>query len=147
MTTCERRTSVSSLRPRVFLLIVFLAVLSTVVYAGGQPEGPEIDAAFFYMEICPACENYQLADRLAGQLYSASKKYRNVIAKGYNVATPQSATKLVEIVEERGLPDIAYLSPVLIVNTTYIVGYEEIEAAVQEIYDTGDLSLLHSSPK
>jgi hypothetical protein len=142
---CERRTSVSSVRWPVPLLVALLALFSTVAYAGGQPEGPEIDAAFFYMEICPACENYQLADRLNGQLYSASKKYGNVTGKSYNVATPQHATKLIEIVEERGLPDIAYLSPVLIVNTSYIVGYEEIEVAIQEIHDTGDLSLLHAS--
>ena len=142
---CERRTSVSSVRRSVPLLVALLALFSTIAYAGGQPEGPEIDAAFFYMEICPAFENYQLADRLNGQLYIASKKYRNVTGNSYDVATPQHATKLVEIVEERGLQDIAYLRPILIVNTSYIVGYEEIEVAIQEIHDTGDLSLLHAS--
>ncbi len=125
-------------------VVILCVLLAGDVFAGGRPEGPDIDAAFFFMEICPGCENYQLADRLTGMLIGASRKYRNVTAKGYNVATPGHGSALVELVEERGLPDLAYLSPVLIVNTSYIIGYEEIEVAVQELYETGDLALLHT---
>ena len=135
----------SKVAVRAVVTFLLLVVFSSVLFAGGRQEDPGIDAKFFYMEICSACETYQLADLLSGLLVSASRKYGNVTAKGYNVAAPQNSDVLRETIEERGLPDIAYLSPVLIVNSIYIIGYEEIEVAVQELYDTGDLALLHTT--
>jgi len=140
----ERHTSVSRTYRILFLLIV---VVTTAVeaHAGGRAEGPEIDAEFFFMEICPLCETYQTAEQIAGQLATASREHKNITTRSYNLVRPDGGERLVAIIEERGLPDISYLSPVLIVNTTYIVGYEEIEAAVEELLETGDLASLHEA--
>ena len=133
---CEKRTSAyRAFRARASILILLL--LPFLLAMSAKEDLPEVDAAFFYKEICPSCENYQKAEELAGLLVRAKKRYSHVTAKSYNTALSANAEKFKVILAERGIPDISYLGTVLVVNGEYIVGYEEIEIVVKHLRETG----------
>ena len=51
----------------------------------------------------------------------------------YNLAVPENMPKLKSTLEELALPDISRSLPLLILDESYINGYEEIEKALQEL--------------
>ena len=118
-----------------YILLIGLAVCSLVGCSGPEP----IDLLFFYMEICPACETYKKADRIAGYVTAAWREHNHVKGKNYNIVTPQHIDTLKGLIEERGLPDLASAIPVLIINSTYYLGYDDIEKAVRYVLDEGTL--------
>ncbi|MBT3272038.1 MAG: hypothetical protein HN368_02700 [Spirochaetales bacterium] len=99
------------------------------------------------MEICPSCEDYQKAEDIAETLASAAKRYTNISAKSYNMALSENAEKYAAVLIERELPDISYLSTVLIVNNEYVIGYEEIEIAANHMRKTGEFKVIEGSEK
>lgn len=89
---------------------------------------------FFYEEICPSCDTYQAAERIAGDLagLNATDRFK---ADSYNIADPRNRRKLLEALEQRQLPDISRSLPILLVNDRYMVGYDEIREAVDGLDD------------
>ena len=143
MTTFGGHTLVCRPPLRIAITAALMAAVAVASFGGGGRENSKIDAVFFFTEICTACGSYKSAGELADLLSSASGNYKHVTVAAYNIALPKYAAKLSEIIEKRGLPDISYMSTVLVVNKIYFVGYEDIEAAVKEICDTGSLARLN----
>jgi len=98
-----------------------------------------IKLAFFYMEICPACEDYQRAERIAGYVTAAWREHKHVEGENFNIVSPQHVDALEALVKEHNLPDLKNEIPVLIANTSYYVGYDDIEEAVLHVLEEGAL--------
>ena len=129
----------SSSRTPLLAFALFVAAVAGMT-AGGRNEEPPIDVAFFYQEICPSCEGYQKAEEIVSTLLAAGKAFKHVTAASYNTFTPAHAEKYTEILAERDLMNISHIDTVLIVDSRYIVGYEEIEIAVNELRNTGRIT-------
>ena len=115
------------------ILLIGFAACTLVGCSKTKP----IDLAFFYMEICPACETYQKAESIAGYVAAAWREHKHVKGRSYNIATPQHVDALRTLIKERGLPDLIGAIPVLIVDSTYYLGYDDIEKAVRHVLAEG----------
>ena len=70
---------------------------------------------------------------------SAQRNHKHVSSVSYNIVSPQHVAELVKLVEERGLPDLVNSIPVLVANSSYHLGYEDIEKAVLHVLREGTL--------
>jgi len=93
------------------------------------------DIAFFYMETCPSCDEYILADRLKEQLQNAAKRghlpWKTINLITTNVLTQQQVDQLKSYIESHDYPDVSLSLPVIFVNDEIVVGYEEIEKLIE----------------
>ena len=92
-----------------------------------------VDVQFFHDEICPSCETYQTAMDIGGALTSLSQKRKDLSVEIHNMIDPQTPAVLKEQLELRGLPDVSRSIPILLIDSTYVSGYENILEAVEEL--------------
>ena len=79
----------------------------------------EADIQFFYLELCPSCNEYVLAENLAEKVLSLGGKALNIIHD-------DDAKTMKSILTEKHLADISHVLPLLVIENEYFVGYEEI---------------------
>ncbi len=107
--------------------------LLTLVYSGCSNNTPEArDLVFFYMETCPSCEDYQLAEKLGSRIVNLNKEdqWNGAV---YNMANPGNRTELKRILTEKELPDISRSLPLLILGNDYYNGYEAIAEILEDL--------------
>ena len=103
-----------------------LALVLGAAPAGCTRSGEPERVAFFYQEVCPSCEDYQRAERIAGRVFTLGRRSRAITAEAHNLLDQPSLDRLEEVLRQAGLPDISRSVPLLVVNDRYIVGYEEM---------------------
>ncbi len=111
--------------------IITLTVL-TVTLAGCMNQEDQASLLFFYLESCPSCDDYKKAEELS-ELLEKMDKSRQWKTGSYNLAIPENMPKLKATLEEMALPDISRSLPLLILDDTYINGYEEIEKTLLDL--------------
>ena len=113
-----------------------IAVVVALAACGGRDP---VEIAFFYDEICPSCDDYVIAEDIAGRVVSLGRLNRRVRAEAHNAATATGQARLAEYVDQHAVPDISASMPLLFVGEEYTVGYEEIEDRVAELSEKGRL--------
>jgi len=97
------------------------------------------EIAFFYLETCPSCEDYELAENLTLKMENAAKKghfpWKTVTVTSNNVLTQKQVDDLKEYIDSRGLPDVSLSLPLLFVNNEIVIGYEEIEKLIDGLIE------------
>lgn len=86
----------------------------------------EADIHFFYLELCPSCDEYVMAEELAESVIQLGGKSRNIIHD-------DDAVIMRDLLTEKKLADISHSLPLLIMENEYFVGYEEISAVVDSL--------------
>lgn len=82
---------------------------------------PERDLHFFYLELCPSCDEYVAAEKMA-------EKVEEIGGHALNIIQDKDAIAMKDVLEGKGLADIARSLPLLIEGDRYFVGYDDIEA-------------------
>lgn len=108
---------------RRFLLPFFILSIFILSCSGKEKTEPSADLQFFYLELCPGCEEYETADRLAEQVRSLGGTASNIIHD-------EDAAAMKKLLEEKGLERIAHALPLLLVEKNFFVGYEDIESEI-----------------
>ena len=131
--TLMRRTGFLILNRKRNLIFVAILVSVFVLFCFGCTRGEVTDARFYYLEICPGCESYKTAERIATRLHGAARRNRLFEAQATNMLDASALPELVSELERRGLPDISRSVPILLIDDRYHIGYEDIEKAIAEI--------------
>lgn len=104
--------------------IYFTLFISLVLALTGASCSPSSDSKkeilFFYLETCPSCEDYKMAESL-------SEMVLELKGKAYNVANPENGAILKTALHEKDLPDISRSLPLLLIDKAFFNGYEEIQ--------------------
>jgi len=108
--------------------IVPLIFLSILIFSCGEGKETVVktDLHFYYLELCPGCEEYEEADRMA-------REVRDLGGEAFNLIGDDEASAMKKLLEERGLSDIAHALPLLIQGKSYLVGYEEIDREIRQL--------------
>lgn len=109
----------------IFTLIIF-PLLLLFSCADEKTAKVERDINFYYMELCPGCESYEAAERIAGTVIRMGGKASNIIHD-------EDARAMKELLESKGLENLSHVLPLLVTEEGYFVGYEEIEAEANRI--------------
>jgi len=106
------------------LLIILLIFCFVTSCSGGKRA--EADIYFFYLELCPGCEDYENAERLSASVLKLG-------GKAVNIIHDEDAKMMKDILTAKNFEDISHSLPLLIVEDTYYVGYEEISDIVKSL--------------
>lgn len=105
------------------ILIILLPLLTLT---GCEVVEPDNEIYFFYMEHCPGCETYIMAENINEMISEISKKNRDTIGESYNIISDENALYMKALLEEKKMSEIAHAIPLLIINSDYYVGYDDI---------------------
>lgn len=110
------------------LLSLILITLLSVFLLGCCSRNPveERDLLFFYLETCPSCEDYKMAESL-------SEIVKNLKGSTYNVANPENGAVLKTVLQEKELPDVSRSLPLLLIDDNFFNGYEEIQSELKKL--------------
>jgi hypothetical protein len=109
-------------------VIAILLLLSACLNSKAEKK----DLFFFYLETCPSCEDYILADKLGGEI-ALLNKGREWNGGSYNVASPKNKSVLQDTLADKDLPDVSRSLPILIIGNEYLNGYEAIKEKIEEL--------------
>lgn len=112
------------------LTIVFLISLLSCTE---KVTTPQRDLYFFYMELCPSCDEYVMAEGLSETVNNMVKKNKSFSGEAFNIILDEHAKKMKEILTEKNLEQISHVLPLLVVDEEYFVGYEEISDKITEL--------------
>ncbi len=115
-----------------FLLTIFF-ISFLISCSGKREEVAQTDVYFFYMELCPSCEEYIMAEKLSEEITTLIKKNKAFNGEILNIIHDDDAKKMKAILTEKNLAQISHVIPLLVVKDSYFVGYEEISAKVEEL--------------
>jgi len=102
-------------------------ILTMVSFSCAEEKKPaEADIHFFYLELCPGCDDYVLAERISAEVLSIGGTALNIIHD-------EDANRMREILTEKKLQEISHVLPLLVIEDSYIVGYEEIVKKLEEL--------------
>lgn len=85
------------------------------------------DLYFFYLELCPSCDEYVAAEKMA-------EKVEKLGGQASNIIGDEDAKVMKEVLDIKGLADISHSLPILIEGDEYLVGYEEISAEIDRLF-------------
>lgn len=112
---------------KILSLIFFFSLLSLLSNCSrNDTDKVSRDLYFFYMELCPSCEEYQFADELASRVTDMGGTALNIILD-------EDALKMKEILTEKGLSRISHVLPLLVEGEEYTVGYEDIFKKIETL--------------
>lgn len=112
---------------KITLLLFVLIGISTLSSCGGKEEAVQVaDVHFFYLEFCPDCEDYKTAEKI-------SESVELLGGSAQNIVSDEDALNLKNILTEKNLADISHSLPLLLVEGSYYVGYEEISKIVESL--------------
>lgn len=114
-------------------LISGVFVLVLILVSGCQKPAAKHEVYFFYMEICPGCESYKTAKNLSSAVVRIVKKNKSITGEALNIIDAGDSDCMMEILKKKNLTRISYAVPLLIVDDTYFVGYEEISEKLTEL--------------
>ena len=112
---------------KIFILLLSVSII--ILFSSCSEKSNKIaetDLHFFYLELCPSCEEYVMAEELAASVLTLGGKALNIIHD-------DDAKKMKEILTEKNLADISHVLPLLVIKDTYAVGYEEISDKIDEL--------------
>ena len=113
-------------KPLLVLLIL------TLILTLSCSERERVDLLFFYLEICPSCDDYQMAEDFNATIRDLDK--RGIwSARYYNLINPEGSEELKKVLREKSLPDVSRSLPLLIVGDEYINGYENIGKTLEKL--------------
>ncbi len=117
-------------------LLLLTLCISLVSLLSGCRKEPGIPLAYFYLEVCPGCESYIKAEALSNTVAELVKSGRYE-GRSWNMghSSEDSGAILMNMIEERNLPDISYALPLLFVGDDYYVGYEDIESTLSRLQE------------
>jgi hypothetical protein len=108
------------------------AICLAVVLLGCTPREPA-QAALFYSEICPSCEDYRRAEDLAARLLWVQRSGGDLETRSANVITPEAQEVMDRYIRDNGFPRTLQSLPILFIADRYLVGYAEIEAEISRL--------------
>jgi len=126
----------TALMKTTFLKIPVLSALTLLLllpFSACQETVIEQEIYFFYMEHCPGCESYIMAEELSATVSLLAEKNKTVTGETLNLIRDDDALRMKTILEEKNLAEISYVIPLLVVNDSYVAGYEEISEKVTEL--------------
>lgn len=106
-------------------LIMILSLISCS-RAESEAKAASRDLHFFYMELCPSCEEYEFAEDLAARVSGLGGSALNIIMA-------EDASEMKEVLTEKGLADVAHVLPLLVEGSEYTVGYDDIAARIDSL--------------
>lgn len=118
----------SEMKKMKIVLISFLmgAILISCVEKKGIVA--EADLHFFYLELCPGCESYEMAEKISESVVQLG-------GQAVNIIHDEDAQLLKSILTEKNMADISHSLPLLVLEDTYYVGYEEIAQHISILED------------
>jgi hypothetical protein len=111
---------------KILLLVLSIGLFSLSSCGENKEAGGTADLHFFYLELCPGCEDYETAERISASVIGLGGKALNIIHD-------EDAMTMKELLTGKNLADISHSLPILIVEDQYYVGYEEISDIVQSL--------------
>jgi disulfide oxidoreductase YuzD len=123
------------MRPMKKLRLLLSLLLSMSLFLSCTPEKslPETEVYFFYMEHCPSCDEYIMAEELSSTINTLVKKNKSFSGEAINIILDKHAQKMKEILTGKDLANISHVLPLLVVNDEYFVGYEEISEKISSL--------------
>lgn len=111
-----------------FILISFL--LAGLLVSCVEKKGivSEADIYFYYLELCPGCESYEMAESISGSVVQMG-------GQAVNIIHDEDAQMLKSVLTEKNMADISHSLPLLIVEDEYYVGYREIQNVILSLQD------------
>ena len=92
---------------------------------------PRREVLYFYMAVCPACEESRLSLSGAAAVRVYSEQYRDPVVRIYDLLEDTDASDaLAAALEKYQIPPEKLRLPMLIVNGTVYLGLEEIRPAI-----------------
>jgi hypothetical protein len=112
-----------------FFLLILLTVSSLSCLSSKEPPR---DLLFYFFETCPSCDDYILAEEFNEKINQLNKRSE---WKGshHNLVVPENVNLLKETLKEKQLPDVSRSLPLLIIDSEYINGYEQIGLKLDEL--------------
>ena len=110
----------------VSLMLIPLIAMMTV---SGCDKKESIEILFFYFETCPSCNEYITAERLTEIIATLDARNRNISAVSRNCLNQEYMDELSEELEKRKIDDSLDF-PILLVNDTYVTGYDAISKRI-----------------
>lgn len=111
-------------------IIILIAAISSLLLIGScsraEAKTASADIHFFYLELCPSCEEYEMAEDLAAQVAKMGGRSLNIIMA-------EDAEEMRAVLTEKGLADIAHVLPLLVEGKKYMVGYDEIAQRIDDL--------------
>lgn len=94
---------------------------------------------FFYMESCPSCDEYVLAETIRDTFIEAQRKgylpWSEVSFSSSNILTEGQVEELDQFLRDEDLPAVGLSLPLLVINDSIVVGYDEIEILLESLLD------------
>ncbi len=112
------------------MLLVPAMLISLMISCTNHRE--EKTLLFFYLETCPSCDEYILAEELSQALARMDREMAWNTGS-YNLAIPENLQVLKETLKKMDLPDISRSLPLLIMDGNYINGYQDIEKEILQL--------------
>jgi len=116
------------------LIFIFLLYFSIVFQLYSLDQSNVImEIYFFYMEICHGCDSFITAEQFSAIVDNLSKNITTITGESFNIINENNSKQKKEILEQKNLSQLSYVLPLLIINESYFVGYEEIGEKLFEL--------------
>ncbi len=116
------------------IIIQFTIIGSLPLFSLGQNEKEiEFDIYFFYLEACPGCESYEMAESLSKTINKLARENKTISGETNNILIDKDSKRMMEVLEMKNLTEISHAIPLLIINDTYFVGYEDISVEIAKL--------------
>jgi hypothetical protein len=118
---------------KITLLICRMMVLLLVMLsAGGCSKKNPLKISFYYFETCPSCNEYTTAERLSENIAILDKRNRDISAVSRNCLNQEYMDELFDELEKLKIDEFIDF-PVLLLNDTYIIGYDAISKRIGQL--------------
>lgn len=113
--------------------LIIPILIITVITMSCKSE-PSQEIAFFYLEVCPSCESYEMAEELSHSVLDLTKT-GEFSGRGWNLGIQDKEIQksLTDYIEKYNLPDVSYSLPLLFIGEEYIVGYDDINQRIKSL--------------
>lgn len=113
-----------------FITIALSLCLVSLFFSCSEKQQEEAavvaDVHFFYLELCPGCESYEMAEKISESVVQMG-------GQAVNIIHDEDAQLLKSILTEKNMADVSHSLPLLIIEDKYYVGYEDIAQLVSTL--------------
>lgn len=114
------------------LICRMIVLLLVMLSAGGCSKKNPLKISFYYFETCPSCNEYITAERLSENIATLDARNRDITAVSRNCLNQEYMDELSDELEKLKINESIYF-PVLLVNDTYVTGYDAISERIGQL--------------
>ncbi len=93
----------------------------------------EMEIYFFYMEICHGCDSFIIAEEFSEIVGKLTRNNNAIIGESLNIINEDNSRQKKDLLKIKKLSHLPYVLPLLIIDESYFVGYEEIGEKLFEL--------------